>query len=62
MSKSGLIHKHIVKHIVRGGDFNHVKGEALTPRLEPGTPGSPEESFATRLFTPEEGKSMEPHT
>jgi hypothetical protein len=34
---------------------------ALDPGLEPGTPGSPEESFATRLFTPEEGKSMEPH-
>ena len=30
--------------------------------LEPDTPGSPEESLATSLFTPEEGKSMEPHT
>ena len=39
-----------------------VKGEALTPGLEPTTPGSPEESLATRLFPPEEGKSMEPHT
>jgi hypothetical protein len=31
-------------------------------RLEPGSPGSPEESLATRLFPPEEGKSMEPHS
>ena len=38
------------------------KGEVLTPGLEPTTPGSPEESLATRLFPPEEGKSMEPHT
>ena len=44
----------------RGGG---VKGEVLTPGLEPTTPGSPEESLATtgRLFPPEEGKSME-HT
>ena len=41
---------------------NLVKGEVLTPGLEPTTPGSPEESLATRLFPPEEGKSMEPHT
>ena len=34
----------------------------LTTVLDSGTPGSPEESIATRLFTPEEGESMEPHT
>jgi hypothetical protein len=41
-----------------------VKGEVLTMRLEPGTPqgSSAEEGLATRLFTPEEGKSMEPHS
>ena len=39
-----------------------VEGEVLTMRLEPGTTGSPEESLATRLFTPEEGESMEPYT
>jgi hypothetical protein len=39
-----------------------VEGEVLTMTLEPGTPSSPEESLATRLFTPEEGKSMEPHS
>ena len=33
-----------------------VKGEVLTTGLEPTTPGSPEESLATRLFPPEEGK------
>jgi hypothetical protein len=31
-------------------------------RLEPGTPGSPEESLATRLFPPGEGKSMDPYS
>ena len=41
---------------------NSVEGEVLTMRLEPGTPGPQEESLATRLFTPEEGKSMEPYT
>jgi hypothetical protein len=29
-----------------------VEGEVLTTVLEPGTPGSPEESLATRLFIP----------
>jgi len=39
-----------------------VKGVVLIMGLEPTTPGSPEESLATRLFSPEEGKSSQPHT
>ena len=34
----------------------HVKGEVLTPGLEPTTPGLPEESLATRLFPTRGGK------
>ena len=33
-----------------------VVGEVLTTALEPGTPDSPEESLATRLFTPRGGE------
>ena len=36
--------------------LNCVKDEVLTTGLEPTTPGSPEESLATRLFPPEEEK------
>ena len=38
------------KRVRRGG--LRVVGEVLTTVLEPGTPGSPEESLATRLFIP----------
>jgi hypothetical protein len=52
------------KHAEKSVDprTSDAEGEVLTTVLEPGTPGSPEESLATRLFTPEDGKKYGTYT
>ena len=54
--------KHAEKSVNPRTRLSDVEGEVLTTVLEPGTPGSPEESLATRLFTPEDGKEYGTYT